>query len=80
MLIYQSRLKSRKAAYNSNNNNDFLCVNTIEDQAQLRDKTNGLCNPVIVKQSASCRRMNEGARKLRRIGSIKEVGFLTPAE
>ena len=30
------------------NNSDFLCGNFLEDQAQWRDKTNGLRNLVIV--------------------------------
>ena len=32
----------------NNNNNDFFCANVLEDQAQWRDKTKGLCNLVIV--------------------------------
>jgi len=47
--------------------NDFLCANILEDQAQRHDKTKGLRNLVIVQQSAN--RMDEGARKLRRIGN-----------
>ena len=53
-----------------NNSNDFFCTNILEDQAQWRDKTKGLSKLVMVKQ-----RMDEEARRLRRIGSIKEIGF-----
>ena len=54
--------------------NDFLCANILEDQAQWRDKTKGLSNHVIVKQCVSRQWMDEVARKLRRIGSINEIG------
>ena len=27
------------ASFNNDNNNDFLCANILEDQAQWRDKT-----------------------------------------
>ena len=37
------------------------------------NKTKGLNNIAIV-NSGSCRRMDEDARKLRSIGSIKEIG------
>ena len=36
-----------EVVYNNKNNNDFLWANTIEDQAQWRDKTKGLGNLVI---------------------------------
>ena len=38
----------------NNNNNDFLCANILEDQAQWRDKTKGLSNCVNVEQCVSC--------------------------
>ena len=44
-----------------------------EDQAQWRDKTKGLRKLVIVKQYVSRQWMDEGARNIRRIGSIKEI-------
>ena len=59
----------------SNNNNDFFCANILKDQAQWRDKTKGLSKLVIVRQCMSCQWMVDDARKLRRIGSIKEIGF-----
>ena len=61
------------SSYNNsnNNNNGFLCANTLEDR---------LSNLIIIKQCMSCRRMDDSARKLRRLGSIKEVGFYTSAE
>ena len=34
-------------------NNDFLCANILEDQAQWRDKTKGLSNCVNVEQCVS---------------------------
>ena len=52
-----------------NNNNEFLCANILKDQAQWCDKTNGLSNLVILKQCASCQWMNDGAMKLRTVGS-----------
>ena len=55
---------------------DFFCANILEDQAQWSDKTKGLSKLVIVKQCMSRQWMDEDARKLRRIGSIKEIGFL----
>ena len=58
-----------------NNNNDFFCTNILEDQAQWRDKTKGLSKLVIIKQCVSRQWMDEEARRLRRIGSIKEIGF-----
>ena len=60
---------------NNNNNNDFLCANILEDRAQCRDKTKALSNLVIVEQCVSRQWMDEGARKLGRIGSIKAIGF-----
>ena len=68
--------------YNNNddNNNDFFCANILEDRAQWRDKTKGISKLVIVKQCVSRQWMDEEARRLRRIGSIKEIGFWTSAE
>ena len=51
-----------------NNNNDFFC-------AYILDKTKGLRKLVNVKQCVSRQWMDEEARRLRRIGSIKETGF-----
>ena len=48
-------------------------VNVLEHQAQWRDKTQGKL--VIVNQCVSRQWMDEGARRPRRIGSIKEIGF-----
>ena len=56
-------------------NNNFLCANILENQAQWRDKTKGLSNCVNVEQCVSRSWMDEGSRKLRRIGSIKEICF-----
>ncbi len=61
--------------FDNNNNNDFFCANILEDQAQWRDKTKGLSKLIIVKQCVSRQWMDEEARRLRRIGSIKEIGF-----
>ena len=36
-----------------NNNNNFLCANILENQAQWRDKTKGLSNCVNVEQCVS---------------------------
>ena len=66
--------------YNNNNNNDFFCANILEDRIQWRDKTKGLNKLVIVKQCVSRQWMDEDAMKLRRIGSIKDIGFETSAE
>ena len=41
------------STYNTNNN-DFLCANILEDQAQWRDKTKVLSNCVNVEQCVSC--------------------------
>ena len=46
------RTAKTTASYN-NNNNDFLCANILEDQAQWRDKTKGLSNCVNVEQCVS---------------------------
>ena len=54
--------------------------NILEDQAQWRDKTKGLSKLVIIKQCVGRHWMDEEARRLRRIGSIKEIGFWTSAE
>ena len=37
----------------NNNNNNFLCANILEDQAQWRDKTKGLSNCINVEQCVS---------------------------
>ena len=66
---------SRSDVPPDNNNNDLFCANILEDQAQWRDKTNGLSQLVIVRQCVSRQCMDEDARKLRRIGSIKEIVF-----
>ena len=60
---------------NNNNNSDFSCANILEDQAQWRDKTKGLSKLVIVKQCVSRQWMDEEARRLMKVGSIKEIGF-----
>ena len=60
---------------NNNNNNNFFCANNLEVRAQWRDKTKGLSELVIVKQCVSRQWIDEEARRLRRIGSIKEIGF-----
>ena len=57
------------------NNNVFFCANILEDQAQWRDKTKGLSKLVIVRQCVSRQWMDEEARRLRIINSIKEIGF-----
>ena len=57
-----------------NNNNHFFCANILKNQAQWRDKTKGL-SKIILRQCVSHQWMDEDARKLRRIGSIKEIGF-----
>ena len=54
---------------------DLFCTNILEYQAQWRDKTNELSKLVIVRQYVSRQWMDEDARKLRRIGSINEIGF-----
>ena len=54
---------------------DFFCANILEDQAQWGDKTKGLNKFMILKQCVSRQWMDEEARKLRRIRSIKEIGF-----
>ena len=37
----------------NNNNNDFLCANILEDQAQWSDKTKGLSNCINIEQCVS---------------------------
>ena len=54
---------------------DFFCANILEDQAQWRDETKGLSKLVIIRQCVSRQWMDEEARRLRRIGSIKEICF-----
>ena len=51
--------------HNSYYNNNFFCANNLEDQAQWRDKNQG------IKQCASHQWTNEDSRKLRRIRRIK---------
>ena len=51
----------------------FFCANILEEHAQWRDKTKGLSKRVIVKHCVSCQ--EEEARRLTRLGSIKEIGF-----
>ena len=46
-----------------------------KDHAQWCDKIKGSNKFVIVKQCMSHQWMDEEARRLRRIGSIKETGF-----
>ena len=58
-----------------NNNKDFFCANILEDQAQWPNKTKELSKLVIIRQSVSRQWMDEDARKLRRVGSIKEIDF-----
>ena len=53
-----------------NNNNEFFCANILDNQAQWRDKTKGLSKLVTMRQW-----MDEEANRLRRTGSIKEIGF-----
>ena len=62
-------------SYNNNNNNDLFCANILEDQAQWCDKTKGLSKLIIINQCVSHQWMDEEARRLRRIGSIKDIGF-----
>ena len=40
-------------SFDINNNNNFLCANILEDQAQWRYKTKGLSNCVNVEQCVS---------------------------
>ena len=47
----------------------------LEVQAKWRNETKGLSKLVIIKQCVSRQWMDEEARRLRRIGSIKEIGF-----
>ena len=46
-------IKSMYVKFNNNNNNNFLCANILENQAQWRDKTQGLSNCVNVEQCVS---------------------------
>ena len=48
--------------------------NILEDRARCCDKIKGLSKLVIVKQCVSRQWMDEEARRLRRTGSIKEIG------
>ena len=78
---YSTRVRHRKSrrekamSFNNNNYSDFLCAKILEDQAQWREKTKGLSKLVIVKQCVNHQWMDEEARRLRRIGSIKEIDF-----
>ena len=60
---------------NNNNNNHFFSANILEDRAQWRDKNQGIKQTRNRKQCVSRQWMDEEARRLRRIGSIKEIGF-----
>ena len=57
----------------NNNNSNFFCANILENQAQWCDKT--INQSHNRKQCVSRQRMDEEARRLRRIGSIKDIGF-----
>ena len=52
-----------------------FCANIIEDQAQWHDKNQGIKQTRNRKQCVSRQWLDEEARWLRRIGSIKEIGF-----
>ena len=60
--------------YNNSNQNikTFLLENIIEDQSRQNQVTKHSHNRIRCK---SRRRMDEGTRKLKRIGGIKEIGF-----
>ena len=60
--------------FNNNNNKDFLCANFLVDQAQRRDKTLQHC---YHKHCASCRRMDETAMKLKKIGTIMKWNYIS---
>ena len=75
MLTIYSRRLPVYTDYN-NNNNDFFCANILEDQAQWRDIIEGLSKLVIESNAWVVNGwVDEEARRLRRIGSIKEIGF-----
>ena len=57
---------------NNNNDDNFLCIIILGDKAQWRDKTKRVSKSRNRRIRAS--RTDEGGRKLKRIGSIKE-GF-----
>ena len=61
---------------NSTNNDFFASISSKIKLVAWRDKTKGLSNPVIVKLCASRRQMDEGANKVSRIGSTKEIDVL----
>ena len=71
--VYLFSLELSNLPYYDNNNSDFFCANILEDQAQWRDKTKGLSKLIIVKQCMSHQWMDEEARRLRRIASIRDV-------
>ena len=71
----QSTLCLLKTYIYNNNNDDFVYANILEDQAQGRDKTQGIKQTRNRKLRESRQWMDEEARRLRRIGSIKEIGF-----
>ena len=75
IIINQNLFKELFQNMNIHYNNDIFCANILEDQAQWHDKTKGLSKLVIVKQCVSRQWIDEEARRLRRIGSIKEIGF-----
>ena len=59
---------------NSNNTNDFLCANILEDQAQWRYRNQEIKQSRNRRECANRQRMDEGDRNLRR-GNIKAIGF-----
>ena len=52
-----------------------FATNILENQAQWRDKNHGINQSYNRKQCVSRQRVDEEARRLSRIGSIKEIGF-----
>ena len=58
-----------------NNNNDLFCTNILKDHAQWHDKNQGIKQTHDRKQCVSRQRMDKEAKRLRRIGSIKEIDF-----
>ena len=58
-----------------NNNNDFFSANILEGLAQWRDKTKGLSKLVIENNALVVNGWMKKLGGLRRIGSIKEIGF-----
>ena len=60
----------------NNDDNDFLYANILGDRALWWDKTKALSNLVTEEQCVSHQRMDEGARKLKRMGNIKAIDLL----